>query len=237
MVMRALTSNRPVSASRQTGQKTSQHARHVALASHVKLRTWISQPIGYHLVMGELSFKFNPEKAGQATVYLLKLSGGKHTKGHLDKMLYAADWSQLRRFGVSLTGDKPVSMPQGPVLSDVLHLLTGEMKHPFWEKHISKAPKGASLIHLLANSPTDLLTESEKETLGKVHAHMAALSWDDLKKFCYKFFTEWKDPKGSQNPIDFEDMLLKSGKKKPEFVEDLVSIQRERDFLSKAFAG
>jgi antitoxin SocA-like protein len=187
--------------------------------------------------MGELRFKFSPEKAGQATAYLLKLSGGKHGKGQLDKMLYAADWSQLRRFGAPLTGDQPVSMPQGPVLSDVLHLLTGEMNHPFWEKHISKAPKGSQTIHLLAESPTDLLSDAELETLGKVHATLAHLSWEELKAFCYKHFTEWKDPKGSQAPIDFETMLLKSGRRKSAFVGELISIQKERDVLAKAFAG
>ena len=187
--------------------------------------------------MGKLRFKFNPEKAGQAVAYLLKLSGGKHGKGQLDKMLYAADWSQLRRFGAPLTGDQPVSMPQGPVLSDVLHLLTGEMKNPFWEKHISKAPKGCQINQLIAESPTDLLSDSEIETLGKVHARLAHLSWEELKDFCYKLFTEWKDPKGSQAPIEFEMMLLKSGRRKREFVDDLISIQKEKDILAKAFAG
>jgi hypothetical protein len=187
--------------------------------------------------MGELRFTLKPEKAGQAAAYLLKLSGGSKSKGHLDKMLYAADWSQLRRVGVPITGDQPVSMPQGPVLSGILDLLNGKRSHPFWTKHISQATRDNHLIRLLEEAPTDLLTESEKVTLEKVHARLAGMEWNDLKDYCHKLFTEWEDPGKSQKPIEFETMLLKSGKRKPAFVHELISLQKERQFLLKAFGG
>lgn len=187
--------------------------------------------------MGELKFDFNPEKAGQAAAFLLKRSGGTLTKGKLVKMLYASDWSHLRESGTPITGDKPVSMPHGPVLSGVLDLINGERVNDFWRKSISRAHQTNHHVKLLdADAPTDLLTESDKRALERVHDYFAPLEWEKVKSECYRIFKEWKNPVGSQTPIDFEDMLLKSGKKTPAFVSELVSIQREHETMKSLFA-
>jgi len=186
--------------------------------------------------MGELKFQFDPEKAGQALAVLLKRSGGKKNKGHLVKMLYASDWSQLRRVGVPITGAQPVSMPQGPVLSEVLDLINGKTKHPFWEKHFTNAAQDNFVVMLKEDAPSDRLTQSEKDTLEKAHDFLEKKSWPQVKDFCHEFFNEWENPGRSQTPIDFEQMLLKSGKRKQEFVDELVAIQKEKQFLSQIFA-
>lgn len=202
----------------------------------VKQRACNYLTVGNLQVVGELQFKFNPEKAGQATAFLLKRSGGKRNKGHLVKMLYGSDWSQLRTSGVPITGAHPVSMPQGPVLSEVLDLINGKKRHPFWTKHFSQATQDNFLVTLKEDAPTDLLTESEKTALEKAHDFFAKKSWDEVKKFCHDFFKEWENPGSSQKPIDFEQMLLRSGKKSQKFVDELVSIQKEKQHLTQIFA-
>lgn len=186
--------------------------------------------------MGVLKFEFEPEKAGQAAAYLLQLSGGKLSKGFLVKMLYAADWSQLNSIGRPITGDDPYAMPNGPVLSTILNLLNKSEKNPFWDRFISGAAQRNHNVSLLEPAPTDRLSENEMETLRNVHKYMNKMSWSELVDFCHTHFKEWDDPNGSSKPIQYEDMILRSGRREKPFVDELVSIQQEKDFLSKVFA-
>ena len=127
-------------------------------------------------------------------------------------------------------------MPHGPVLSTVLNLLDGEQKSKFWTGKISVAARDTHNVHLLSVVPTDLLTEREKKTLAKVSNHFANKSWEEVKEECHKFFKEWENPNGSQNPIRFEDMLTKSGKRSVKFVEKLAARQQEEQLLRSIFA-
>jgi hypothetical protein len=213
-------------------QSANNHRQAVALTKPLG----ITQAVKHVAAMAELAYTFNPEKAAQAAAFVLRRAGGKTTKGHLVKMLYAADWSQLRQVGEPITGDLPVSMPHGPVLSTVLDLLDGDVKNPFWTGKISVAARDNHNVHLIGEVLSDLLTEREKKTLEKVADHFAHLEWNDVKKECYRIFKEWKNPNGSQNPIRFEDMLMKSGKRSPKFVEKVAARQEEGKLLQAIFA-
>jgi hypothetical protein len=81
-----------------------------------------------------------------------------------------------------------------------------------------------------------MLTAGEKSTLEKVHDFFAPKSWKEVKDTCHALFKEWEDPGDSQNPIEFEKMILLSGRRTPAFVEELVALQREKQFLTEIFA-
>ena len=146
-------------------------------------------------------------------------------------MLYAADRRQLRRVGLPITGDSPVSMKRGPVLSATLDFLNGKRTDAFWEKHISKARSDSHLVHLIEEPSFDLLTENEKESLEMAYDFFSKKTWPEVEDFCHKKFKEWKDPGNSQNPIDFEDMMLAAGKSS-EYVKDLIARQKEKQILA-----
>ena len=187
--------------------------------------------------MGALAFKFDSRKTAQAVAFLLRKSrDGKTSKGFLVKMLYGADKRQIRQTGIPLTGDTPYSMESGPVLSTTLNLLGGERSDVFWEKHISKSPKGdTSRIQLIDESiGDDLLSQSEKESLTKAWEVFGGMTWKQVVAFCHdpKNFPEWEDPGKSRKLITFEK-LYSVVDRRPELADEIAMLDREDALIEK----
>ena len=70
-----------------------------------------------------MRFLFDERKAAQAAVYLIKKRSDQINYMKLNKLLYLADRKALFEAGQPITGDRMVSMPKGPVLSDILDLI------------------------------------------------------------------------------------------------------------------
>lgn len=182
----------------------------------------------------QLRFTFNKRKAAQAAAYIVSLAGGRLNKGHLIKMLYAADRRQLRRVGEPITGDAACSMPCGPILSRILNLLNGSSADAYWEKHLTTATKSIYNIYLKEPASTDLLTENELDSLRRAHEFFKDFSWEQLKDWVHQNFKEWEDPDGSSIPITYESMLKASGRKQS-YVRELKGQQQEAQLLSAIF--
>lgn len=71
---------------------------------------------------------FNERKVAQMAAYLLKKRGGCMSHLKLMKLLYLADREAMDRYGAPMSGDRVVSMPQGPVLSMTLNLVDGDIE-------------------------------------------------------------------------------------------------------------
>lgn len=80
---------------------------------------------GVYLQRRMIRFQFNSVKTTQAAAFLLERHNGSMSKGVLIKLLYLADRELLSRRGQPLTGDQPVSMENGPVLSKTYDLTKG----------------------------------------------------------------------------------------------------------------
>jgi uncharacterized phage-associated protein len=167
-----------------------------------------------------IRFGFNNIKTTQAASYLLKRNGGTMSKGFLIKMLYLVDRELLLKRGQPLTGDQPVSMKNGPVLSKTYDLTKGgamEMRE-YWDEHISNAPCGYTYVTLKKESATDRLTRVEIEVLNGVFEHFHNFTWKALVDYCHTL-PEWKNPGDSSSRIDFGIILMALGKGQQEILE------------------
>jgi uncharacterized phage-associated protein len=167
-----------------------------------------------------IRFKFNNIKTIQAASYLLSRNGGSMSKGILLKMLYLTDRALLVERGHPLTGDQPVSMENGPVLSTVYDLMKGAaLQHRrYWEQHISDAKKGEQNVSLKKNAGTDRLSKSELSALQKTYDAFKKFSWKQMVDYCHAL-PEWKNPGKSSRAIDLEIVLVSAGKEKPQIQE------------------
>jgi hypothetical protein len=123
----------------------------------------------------------------------------------------------------------------GPVLSQILNLLNGQVVDEYWKQHISTARNDNHLVKLLEAAPTTLLTENEKESLERAYNFFSQMTWDQVKAFCHREFKEWKNPGSSRTIINFEDIVVAAGKSKA-FVKELLGRQQEEQFLDKLLA-
>jgi uncharacterized phage-associated protein len=167
-----------------------------------------------------IRFQFDSIKTTQAAGHLLKRCGGKMSKGFLIKMLYLADRELLSKRGHPLTGDQPVSMKNGPVLTMTYDLTEGgALEHrAYWEQYIADDPSGHNCVILKTKPAADHLSKAETHVLDEVFDKFHDLTWQEFVEFC-RGLPEWKNPGKSSAAIDFRTILQLLGKTKREISE------------------
>jgi uncharacterized phage-associated protein len=160
-----------------------------------------------------IEYVFRGRKTAQAAALLLELPANPLSKGELVKLLYLADRRAIVERGHSITGDRAVSMPHGPVLSRVLNALDGKNVEPefgaAWNEYI--APAGARGVTLgRALGACSELSPFERRILHETHNEFGSMGWEQLKDYGHGL-AEWTNPGGSMVPIDITVILRAAG--------------------------
>lgn len=176
-----------------------------------------------------MAHRFDEAKATQAAAFILKLRGGQMHYLKLIKLLYLADRQALIRWGIPITTDRYVSMDNGPVLSNVLNLITEEVPKPVWGRFIS-APLGEYEVRLLENAPTDRLSRAEENLLREIYEQYGHRNRWDIVKNVMHTLPEWTYPEGSSVPISIREIMEGAG----EDEEDVKAVVRELHAMGRA---
>jgi uncharacterized phage-associated protein len=165
---------------------------------------------------------FDERKATEAAAFLLRMRGGRMSYLKLIKLLYLADREALGRWGFSVTHDRYVSMPHGPVVSNTYDLMIDEGEKPFWSKYITP-PMGQYELELTGEEcPTDKLSPAEEKLLTDIFDRFGRMSRWELRDYTHTL-SEWHDPAGSSLPISI-GQILEAQNMPP---EDIAAITRE----------
>lgn len=152
-------------------------------------------------------FPYNPDKATQAILFLLKAHDGKIDKLKLVKELYLADKQHLLRYGRPIVGGEYFAMPHGPVSSPLL-------------KHLNQATTGLYPFCLegktvksdISEFETDELSQSDIEVLEFIdrrYGHLHSWGLRNLTHLLWEYSFNWsKRKEGSRrHPISYEDLF------------------------------
>ena len=147
-------------------------------------------------------------KLTQAAAFLVKRHNGFITRMRLLKLLYIADRELIQQVHRPLTGDHPVAMDFGPVLSHTYDLLKGEATGiDVWGGYIQQV---APYTHKLIADPG--VGKLSKRELGKLDEIVQRYWWmddDELSRITHEF-PEWKrnqPPKRGMKRIPTEHVL------------------------------
>lgn len=177
---------------------------------------------------------FDSKKAAQIAAYFLIKRGDKMSHLKLTKLLYLAEREHLSTYGCSLTNDKPVSMPHGPVLSTTLDLMDGNIDDSYWESLISsKENHELSIKPNISISHLKKLSRAEINVLDKIWEKFGKMSRWQIRDYTHIHCKEWVDPNGSSNPIKLKDLLIATGKTESQAnsIESFIESQRQIDNL------
>src|SRR5205823_929857 len=115
-----------------------------------------------------MRLRFNERKATQSAARLLELGGGRMEYIKLIKLLYLADREALLRWGRPITTDRHVSMPKGPVLSQIYDLIRLEPEPgiaSFWRDHIETIPGWS--VQITSDPSNEELSRAEESLLDE----------------------------------------------------------------------
>jgi uncharacterized phage-associated protein len=156
----------------------------------------------------------------------------------LIKLLYLLDREALVRWGRPVTGDTYVSMKHGPVLSQVLNLITegaGPGEENVWSQYVSAA-EGYDVRLQADNFSTDELSRAEERIIAEIFEKYGHMNRWKLVELLHQVLPEWTDPRGSASPINYRDILKASGKEETEVaaIEAELDARAIADFLIPA---
>ena len=156
-----------------------------------------------------ITFNFNEKKTTQAALRFLDKSGGQMSYMKLIKWLYLADRYALVHWERPITGDNYVSMPRGPVLSNVLNLINdGEVPGDFsyWQKYIETVEKcEIKLKGILPKPELDELNKRERQLIDEIFEEYKGFNRWEMVDLCHDMLPEWEDV--VWKPIDIGEIL------------------------------
>jgi uncharacterized phage-associated protein len=183
---------------------------------------------------------FNERKAAQMAAFFLgQTKEGKMSHLKLMKLLYLSDRAAVRAFGWPISGDRMVSMPQGPVLSQTLDLMGGYTKSQSggWESWISdKENHQVSLCQPLNVEALDELAPAELDVLGCVWNEFGAMNQWTIRDWTHAHCAEWQDPNGSSIPIQFTELARAVGFDEAA-ANDLAERYQDQQKIDRIFAA
>lgn len=183
-----------------------------------------------------MRFWFDEARTAQAAAYLVSLDGGEMSYLKLMKLLYLSDREVFVRTGVPITGDRWMSMPEGPILSATLDLIKDRdavvrPRSP-WHSLLLTRPERRSVA--LRAPVTDLgeLSEFHRQILEETFATFGRLSSLDLRESTHEYQAEAGNPDYPSHPIEPRAVLESAGVPADEI--DLIEQEAEEEWFMRS---
>lgn len=159
---------------------------------------------------------FDIEKLTQLVSYILKKNNNRLNYTKLIKILYLADKESFNAINHSMTGDLYYSLPQGPVLSNLLDLIRGRANfrlQTYWDSRF--LTDDYDLVLLTQNIPDGKLSRFEKRIIDELDVKFHNKSYADLIAYVHdkNNCPEWIKPAShGRSPITEADILKSLGR-------------------------
>jgi uncharacterized phage-associated protein len=174
---------------------------------------------------------FSEKRVSQMAAYLLNKRGGRMAYIKLLKLLYLAEREAMAKWGESISGDRFVSMPHGPVLSQTYDLIKGHSgSQSFWNEIIQdESNYEVSLKNSVHNDTFDELSIAELELLDETFQRYGHMSRFQIIEYTHDHCPEWQDPNGSSYPIKPESIFRALGKTENQIQEMLKNYNEQQE--------
>jgi uncharacterized phage-associated protein len=182
---------------------------------------------------------FTPRKSAQIAAFFTSQEGGPINIMKLVKLMYLADRESMNRYGTPISFDRMVSLDNGPVLSQTLNLINGDVSRAaavIWDGWISdRANHKVMLQREFKRDDLDELSTADIEVLESIWTSFGHMDQWALSDYTHQHCPEWKFPEGSSLPIAEADLLRALGRSNEEATALAERLKTERE-LDRVFA-
>ena len=171
--------------------------------------------------------KFKERKTTQVAALLAQNCGEEIDLYKLVKLIYLIDRKALKRWGRSVTFDRPYNFPFGPTPSATYDMVRHPSKGRYWSSSFA-APQHNVIRLISPDTGVDELSQAEIDLVQEVFREFGHKSFGELRSYVHAL-PEFRDPGESSEPIGWDTLLRAVGWKG----EDLEEIKRELEASAK----
>tara|TARA_R110000796_G_scaffold95459_3_gene200714 strand:+ start:3368 stop:3928 length:561 start_codon:yes stop_codon:yes gene_type:complete len=179
---------------------------------------------------------FSEAKVAQMAAFFLDKNEGRMPYLKLMKLLYLADRECLDRHGYTISDDRMVSMPHGPVLSRTYDLMKGTSQGE-WDKWVAdEANYEVSLRKPVDHEDEYFFLElsvADMEIMDDVYKQFGHMPRFDLRDYTHDHCQEWKDPHGGSRPITPYEIFKALGRSDDEARASAGQLHAQRQLSQK----
>ena len=181
-----------------------------------------------------MSYVFSPEKVVESAAVILKETANCELNYmKFLKLLYSADRESIKETGTPITGDKPIAMRHGPVLSIIYNLLMerADKGSEVWGQFFEK---DGLMLRLIDDPGEAELCQYEIDKLREVFERYKDKNPWELNVITHEF-EEWKrnDPGQSSQSIPLEHIIDAVGRS--DDMDDLLQARSDSQYFSELF--
>ncbi len=157
---------------------------------------------------------YSEPRASQMAAYFLLQRGGRMSYLKLIKLLYLTEREYLRLYGITITGDKMVSMPHGPVLSQTYDIIgSGSQSEGGWNYWVKDEDNyEVSLTRDFERDDLEEINDAAIEVMEGIFREFGHMSRWEIRDYTHDHCAEYDDPEGSSIPIKLRDLFIAVGK-------------------------
>lgn len=154
---------------------------------------------------------FCEEKVAHLAAYLLLRHDRQMPYIKLLKLLYLSERQAMAKWGFPMSGDRFVSMKNGPVLSNTYNLILERQDGITWKSLIARSEYDVSLKQDLSVDDLDELSKSEMKILDQTFEEFGHMAKFALVDYTHDNCEEWVEPNSSSYPIHHNDIFKALG--------------------------
>jgi len=175
----------------------------------------------------EFHIKFNEDKTINAVLYIVRKLRRKDFH-KIFKILYFSDREHLNEFGRTITGDRYIAMPDGPLPTNLYDIFKAVRGDGYFKENGKKFAMFFSVIDwdiVISNKEPDLrkLSKTDLKHLDKSLELYGEMSWDEIREKSHDY--AWRNT-ASNKEINFEDIIREVGGD-----DDYINYVKEQNLL------
>lgn len=177
------------------------------------------------------SVGFKSRKAAHIAAFFSSKESNGIDKLKLIKLIYLAERDFISQYLFPMLYDEFYSFKDGPVCSNTLNGINGNIDKEIWAKFILLTGRKVAPVNRFERDDFDEISDAELEVLEAVWTSFGWMSTTQIRDYVHKHCPEYTEISNGRIPISYNDVLKALGEENPDFLDDEIKSFRKAESI------
>ncbi|MET4841917.1 Panacea domain-containing protein [Bradyrhizobium japonicum] len=184
---------------------------------------------------GQIGLKgYRADKAAEEAAFFANKAGGEIEKLKLIKLIYLTERESMTVRARPMIYDEMYSLKHGPICSNALNGINGEVDRPVWSKWVRiHGSKDVRLLREPSRAKLEHLSDSDLKLMERVWTRFGHMTSAQIRKWTHDNCPEYTAVEDGRVPISYSEAFKSVGHEDAaELADDVVQYRRSEAALA-----